>query len=147
VACLALTALVAAQLALPARTELPQNTDLAPRRGRAPAAAPIPAYAILAGSNVFSPDRADAGGGSLGDCAVVGVISVGRRSAAVVRAGGGGARVVAPGDGACGGRLARIDRASVTFERDGRRQVLPVGAAPQPASAAPPQSQGEEPSQ
>jgi hypothetical protein len=151
-ACLALVLLAALQLGLPAGTELPQEAALAPRRLRELAATPVPAYPALAASDVFSPDR-DAGAAdaaSIHDCALVGVVSIGRRAQALVKAGRSPAHLVPLGATVCGWRLARLDTSQATFDRAGQHVTLLAGQAPPAAPSAPSAadpSQGEEPAQ
>jgi hypothetical protein len=150
--CLALVLIAALQLALPGRTELPDAPALAPRRARSPVVTPVVVPAALNTSDVFSPDRAGDGdggaAGSMADCALLGVASIGGRSTALVKSSGQPARLVRVGEPACGGRLAHLDRGSATFTYGGRRLVLIAGQSPPaPAAAAAAPSHGEDASQ
>jgi hypothetical protein len=149
VTCLALVLIAALQVALPGRTDLPDAPGLAPRRAKSLVAAPVAIPAALAASDVFSPERAGAGGEaeSLAACMLVGVVSVGGRAAGLVKSGPQPARLVRVGEQACGARLARLDRSSATFEQAGQRRILLAGQSPPAPAAAAAPSDGEESSQ
>ncbi len=133
-ACVALALLVALQLATPSKTPLPADTGLAPRRARSLVAAPIPAYPLLARDDVFSPTRSGGRGGdeaaSIDDCSAVGIVAVGRASAALIKSPGAPARLVRPGEAACGWRLSQIEGNTVAFVHDGQQRRLAVGQGP-----------------
>ena len=134
----ALIALLCLQAGLPMRTELPPDLGLAPRHARAPAIPPVPAYPALQKRDVFSPNGsgvAGESGGPLESREVVGVLMVGRKVGALLKAPGAAAELVHAGQVIDGWRLARIDHDAVTFERGRERRRLAVGAPPLAASA------------
>jgi len=131
------------QFILPASTSQPEASALAPRRA-GPVAAPVIAqYASILERPVFAPDRRpgpaelpSVGAGPLGGYAALGV-AIGRSVAtAVVSGPGAAARTLRMGESVEGWRLVAIDRAKLTFERDGARQSLVVGAPPAVLSEA-----------
>jgi hypothetical protein len=142
----ALVLLIAVQLAIPSRTPLPADPGLAPRRARPPAAAQLPAYPDIVKSGLFSPDRS--GGNSSAASApgsdgwsAVGVVSVGRASAGLVKPGPGPVVMVRVGETLEGWRLVAAKGDALVFERQDERRKLPLGAAAAPA----PQAQGGQP--
>lgn len=153
-ACGALVALAVTQLVLPLGSTPPDAGGLAARRPRPVQAPQLPATPDILRAPIFAPDRspvqADTGAkgsnGSLDAYSVLGA-AVGRTSASVVLFGPGdpGPVVLKRGELVKGWRLMAVDGAKATFERDGVKRSLAVGAPP--AVKAAPQDEPEGDSQ
>ncbi len=125
------------QIVLPAGSP-PQDAalGLAARRTRPVTIAPVPEYAAILTSPLFAPDRhpgaadgaKDTGGGTLAGYAALGAVTGRRVATAVVSAPGGTVKSLKPGDDLEGWRLVGIDRLKLTFERNGMRRALVIGA-------------------
>jgi general secretion pathway protein N len=149
-ACVLLLAL-GLQFILPFSTVQPELSALAPRRVRPVAPPGPPQFAAVLAHPVFAPDRqpgaaelSAVGAGPLGGYAALGV-AIGRGVATAVISGpGAAARTVRMGESVEGWRLVAVDRVRLTFERDGARQSLVVGAPPAVLSKAAKQPGGAE---
>jgi len=135
VSCALLVGALGLQLVLP-YTEAPSGQGgLAPRRPRLVTVPPLPEYAAIQQAPLFAPDRhpgetsaSGPGGGDLDGYAVLGV-AVGRSgAAAVVAAPGAPVKSVKAGETIGGWRLVAVSRSQVTFEKNGSRRSLVVGA-------------------
>jgi hypothetical protein len=136
------------QLMLPPAAPPSEPPGLAARRQRPVMVPPVPEYAAILASPIFAPDRrpgaagtASEGGGSLNGYAAIGVVAGRAFASAVVTLPGGGIKTLRLGDEVEGWRLVGVDRTQVSFERNGLRHVLVVGAPPE---ASPPQEENAE---
>jgi hypothetical protein len=117
---------------------------LAPRRPRPVVAPTVPIYPDILRVPIFTPDRRpgdnDAGGSAatsaLDGYAALGAVVGGSVATAVLSAPGGAARSLKPGDVLEGWRLILVERTKVTFDRDGVRHSLTVGAPAESVSRA-----------
>ncbi|HEX8232268.1 MAG TPA: hypothetical protein VF559_02840 [Caulobacteraceae bacterium] len=131
-ACLALAAMLALQLAMPQRTDLSDAPGRAPRLLRDPSAAPIGDYAAISRAPIFAPSRSAAGGASgeatgCGSFEALGVGLGGGAATAVLRTPGGAVVRARPGQTIEGWRVAAVTGNRVVLSRGGERAVLTVG--------------------
>lgn len=147
--------LIALQIALPYATDLPPASQVAPRHPRPVVAGPIPAYPGLVDQDIFDPQRKGgaggaAGGGGSAPVQVMGVVSSGRGTAALMKAPGAATQFVRPGGAIGGWKLISIGRDWVWIAKGDQRRRVPVGAAsepPSPPPAAPAAPAAQDPSE
>jgi hypothetical protein len=153
-ACVALVLMLALQFLLPQGGPAPRAGGLAVRRPRLIAIPPIAEYPEIQTSPVFAPDRGPGEAGSrsspagvLSNYAALGAASGGSVATVVLSGPGGVTRTVRRGEMVEGWRLVAVDAARVTFEKDGVRHGLVIGAPAEmiaqaakspPASSPPP---------
>jgi hypothetical protein len=125
---------------------LPDEAQVAPRRLGASATPFVGAYSQILRAPIFSPDRAGGGGGMPGapagieTYALVGVASGPGFATGFIKGSDGRTIAVRPGQSVAGWRLAGVNRAQLTFVREGELRTLTIGAAP--AASAPPAPTG-----
>ncbi len=142
-ACGVLVVIAGLQLLLPADGPPREALGLAARRTKPVTVPPVPEYPAILASPLFAPDRrpGDPGGSSapgsepLAGYAALGVATGRAVATAVVSVPGGKVETLHRGDDMDGWRLIGLDRARLTFERNGARRDLVIGA---PAAAAKP---------
>jgi len=141
-ACIALSALVIVQIAVPAPLNLPDDPLVLPRR-----LAPLPPQVLNADGaqdqgSLFSPDRATGGdsgaggAGGAGDLSLAGVARTRGFSTALLRRSDGTTAFLRVGQTVDGWRLASIGQDTVVVVRGAERQTLPVTASAAPAPGA-----------
>jgi len=143
-ACVVLLLMVGLQFIMPYSEASPGVVGLAARRPRPVTAPPIPEYAAILRAPLFAPDRhpgesaaaLPSGGGSLDGYAVLGAAVGPAIAMAVVSSPGGVPRTLRPGESLEGWRLLSVERSKVTFERNGVRRELIVGAPAESVSRA-----------
>ena len=124
------------QLLLPGASPPPGAIGLAARRERPVNVPPLLEYAAILASPIFTPDRrpgaaggpSDTGGGTLAGYAALGAATGRGLATGVVSSPGAGAKTLRRGDILDGWRLVAVDRTQLTFERNGTRRTLVVGA-------------------
>lgn len=140
----ALVVILGLQLILPAGAPPADTPGLAARRQRPVTVPPPSEYPAILASPIFAPDRrpgpsgglSDTGGGSLSGYAALGAAAGRTVATAVLSAPGGGVKTLRRGDEIEGWRLVGVDATRVTFQRDGVRHALVIGAPAE--SGAPP---------
>jgi hypothetical protein len=130
--------LLVLQLALPAGGPPSAAGSLAARRPKLVNVPPVAEYPAILTAPVFAPDRkpGDAriaaagggGGGALDGYAALGAATSAGGAAAVVSGPGGAVKTLRRGETVEGWRLVALDASKLTFERNGQRRVLPIGA-------------------
>lgn len=131
------------QFLLPGGDAPPQPGGLAARRPRPVMIPPLPEYPAILRAPIFAPDRKPGpaaatgpAGSSLGGYAALGAV-VGRAVASVVISGPGiSPKTLRRGDMLDGWRLVAINPTKATFERNGLRHDLVIGAPAEGASPA-----------
>jgi hypothetical protein len=156
-ACVALVLSLGLQLILPSRGSLPEASGLAARRPSLVRIPQIAEFPAILQAPVFAPDRHPgeaglpaSGGGPLSGYVALGAAAGRSVATAVVSGPGGVTKTLRRGETLEGWRLVAVDQAKVTFERDGVRHALVIGApaeavslaerngqAPQPEAGAP----------
>lgn len=139
------------QIALPWSERLPASSALA-LRPPPPVAVPPPGqYPVILAAPIFSPDRKPGedtgsapGANALDAYTALGVATGRGLATALVKGPGAGPQVIRPGQELEGWKLVGLDRNKLTFERNGARHVLTIGAAASPAGAATTQSDSDE---
>lgn len=125
------------QCLLPLGGTPPETPGLAARRTRPISIPAPPVYGAILAAPVFAPDRrpvaaaaagAAAANAPLAGYAAVGVATGRAAATAVVTVPGGQNKIVHRGDTLGGWRLIGIDRTHLTFENNGVRHDLVVGA-------------------
>jgi hypothetical protein len=123
------------QFAMVTATTPLTSSAVASRRPRLVGVPPASDYPAILASPVFAPDRkpgsaelAAAGGGALAGYAALGAAAGGGAASGVVSGPGGQAKTIRVGDSLEGWRLVSVSRAVLTFEREGARHQLMVGA-------------------
>lgn len=124
---------VAFQIAMPPSVELPRNSAVAPRQPVALAAPTAKSYPAVLARPIFAPDRAPVvlqapSAGNLAGFEVLGTAIAGKTSAALLRESSGRIIRIKPDDVIQGWHLVSIERAQLTFDRDGERRLLAVTA-------------------
>jgi hypothetical protein len=139
-ACGVLALALALQLVLPVGEAEPGVPGLAARRTR-PVTLPLaPLWPDILAAPIFAPDRKpapggsqSAGGGPLAAYAALGAATGGANDTGILSMPGGQTRTLRRGEDVDGWRLVAISRTSLTFEKNGVRHALVVGA---PAEAS-----------
>jgi hypothetical protein len=139
-ACGVLALMLAVQLIMPVSEAVPQTVGLAARRTRPVTIPPAPLWTAILATPIFTPDRKPApggsrlpGGGPLAGYAALGAATGGARDSALISQPGALPRAIRLGEEVGGWRLVTVTRARLTFEKNGVRHDLVVGA---PAEAA-----------
>jgi hypothetical protein len=138
-ACIALSALVIVQVAIPAPLKLPDDPLVLPRR-----LAPLPPQVLSADGpdvqgSLFSPDRAAgaaAGAGGAAGLSLAGLARARGLAAALLRRSDGTTALLRVGQSVDGWRLASIGQDAVVITRGSEKQTLPVTASAVPAPGA-----------
>jgi len=143
------------QFLLPYSGPPSESDTLAVRRPRLATLLPLPEYPAILRSPVIAPDRRPGqaglpspGGGALEGWAALGAAAGGGAATGVVSGPGGAVKTLRQGETLEGWRLATVDRMKLTFERNGARHVLDIGAPAEVlarAAAAPPTDAGAAP--
>lgn len=131
------------QIALPPSVELPRNSGLASRHPVPLANPTAKSYPAVLARPIFAPDRAPVvlqapSAGNLAGFEVLGTAIAGTTSAALVRNSTGRIIRIKPDDVVQGWRLVSIERAQLTFDRDGERRLLAVTAVAPKTGLNPP---------
>ncbi|HEY2178328.1 MAG TPA: hypothetical protein VGH15_07075 [Caulobacteraceae bacterium] len=141
------------QLFLPSGAAAPEASSVAARRPRPLVVPPLPEYAAILAKPIFAPDRkpgagdlSATSGGELAGYAALGAAVGHGVAAAVVSGPSGSIRTVHAGDVVEGWRVVAVESGKLTFDRNGVRHTLVVGApaeaitkAATPAAEAEPQ--------
>jgi hypothetical protein len=143
-ACGALAMIAAVQFLVPADPPPRDPAGLAARRTRPVTLPPAPEYAAILTAPIFAPDRrpGDPGGAlapgsaSLESYAALGAATGRAVAAGVVSAPGGKVQTLRLGDEVEGWRLVGVSRTRLSFERNGARHDLIVGAPAEADSSA-----------
>jgi hypothetical protein len=141
--CVALGLGVIVQFVLPWNDPLPPASPLASRRPR-PVTIPAPGqYPVILGAPIFSPDRKPGedtgsapGANALDAYTALGVATGRGLATALIKGPGAGPQLIRLGQELEGWKLVGLDRQKLTFERNGARHVLAIGAAATPANGA-----------
>jgi general secretion pathway protein N len=124
------------QLILPNPDAPVDPPGLAPRRTRPVTIPPLPEYAAILAEPIFTPDRHPgpagaapvAASGLLAGYAALGAATGHGEATAILSVPGGGVRTLHPGDAVEGWRLVGVSGERLTFERQGLRHALVIGA-------------------